>query len=104
MLDTRGQGESPPATITFGVRERLDIAAAVNFVRSFPTPIRPAWASSAMAWPAMRHCRRRRRTLPSARWSPMRCGPHFPTILQTICKIPGYPQAGSFPPMKPRSS
>ncbi len=33
MVDTRGQGESPAATVTFGVRERLDLAAAVNYVR-----------------------------------------------------------------------
>jgi pimeloyl-ACP methyl ester carboxylesterase len=33
MLDTRGQGESPPATVTFGVRERMDVACAVNYVR-----------------------------------------------------------------------
>lgn len=33
MVDTRGQGESPPATITFGVREKLDIAAALSCLR-----------------------------------------------------------------------
>lgn len=33
MVDTRGQGESPAAAVTFGVRERLDIAAAINYVR-----------------------------------------------------------------------
>jgi pimeloyl-ACP methyl ester carboxylesterase len=36
MLDTRGQGESPAATVTFGVRERMDIACAVNYLRELP--------------------------------------------------------------------
>lgn len=33
MLDTRGQGDSDPAAVTYGLRERLDILAAVKYLR-----------------------------------------------------------------------
>jgi pimeloyl-ACP methyl ester carboxylesterase len=33
MLDTRGQGESDPAAVTYGLRERLDVLAGVKFLR-----------------------------------------------------------------------
>jgi pimeloyl-ACP methyl ester carboxylesterase len=34
MLDLRGQGESPPSAVTFGLRERFDVVAAINHLRS----------------------------------------------------------------------
>ena len=33
MIDTRGQGESDPAAVTYGLRERLDVLAGVKFLR-----------------------------------------------------------------------
>ena len=33
LVDTRGQGESDPAAITYGLRERLDVLAAVKYLR-----------------------------------------------------------------------
>ncbi len=33
MLDTRGQGESDTAAVTYGLRERLDVLAGVKFLR-----------------------------------------------------------------------
>jgi len=36
MVDLRGQGSSGPGTITFGLRERFDILAAVNYLRGLP--------------------------------------------------------------------
>lgn len=36
MLDMRGQGESEPAAVTYGLRERFDVLAAVKFLRETP--------------------------------------------------------------------
>lgn len=36
LLDLRGQGDSAAATVTFGLRERLDVIAAVKYLRSLP--------------------------------------------------------------------
>jgi len=33
MLDLRGQGESPSSAVTFGLRERFDVLAAINHLR-----------------------------------------------------------------------
>lgn len=36
MLDMRGQGESPSAAVTYGLRERLDVIAGVKYLRDMP--------------------------------------------------------------------
>ncbi len=36
MLDTRGQGESEPAAVTYGLRERFDVLAGVKMLRETP--------------------------------------------------------------------
>jgi pimeloyl-ACP methyl ester carboxylesterase len=36
MLDTRGQGESDPAAVTYGLRERFDVLAGVKMLREMP--------------------------------------------------------------------
>lgn len=36
MLDMRGQGESDPAAVTYGLRERMDVLAGVKFLRESP--------------------------------------------------------------------
>ncbi len=41
MLDMRGQGESDPAAVTYGLRERMDVLSAVKFLRE-TTYIDPA--------------------------------------------------------------
>ena len=37
MLDMRGQGESPASAVTFGLRERFDVVAAINHLRDLPS-------------------------------------------------------------------
>ena len=36
LLDLRGQGDSAPSAVTFGIRERLDVLAGVKYLRSLP--------------------------------------------------------------------
>jgi pimeloyl-ACP methyl ester carboxylesterase len=36
MVDLRGQGESDPAAVTYGLRERMDVLAGVKFLREMP--------------------------------------------------------------------
>jgi pimeloyl-ACP methyl ester carboxylesterase len=36
MVDLRGQGESDPAAVTYGLRERMDVLAGVKFLRELP--------------------------------------------------------------------
>ena len=37
MVDLRGQGESDPAAVTYGLRERMDVLAGVKFLREVPS-------------------------------------------------------------------
>src|SRR5277367_1841581 len=37
MLDTRGQGDSDGAAVTYGLRERTDVLAGVKYLRELPT-------------------------------------------------------------------